>query len=222
MPHKFKIAVSGCPRNCAEATIKDFGVICVDSGYELHVGGNGGIKLRGTDFLVQGRDRGGGAGLLRRLHPALPRGGALPRTHRAVGRARRARLCQGGGSSTTPPGVRALTAPVPLFAELHAGRSLGEARAAARTREAAPASRRNPSPRASAGAHRESPDRTDWLDIGPVDQIARRCGARTAAGARRRARSRSSAPRPAHLRAGQPLPAQGRAAERRASFTARR
>jgi nitrite reductase (NADH) large subunit len=53
MPHKFKIAVSGCPRNCAEATIKDFGVICVDSGYELSIGGNGGIKLRGTDFLCK-------------------------------------------------------------------------------------------------------------------------------------------------------------------------
>ncbi|EJL31309.1 nitrite reductase large subunit NirB [Novosphingobium sp. AP12] len=53
MPHKFKIAVSGCPRNCAEATIKDFGVICVDSGYELHVGGNGGIKVRATDFLCK-------------------------------------------------------------------------------------------------------------------------------------------------------------------------
>ncbi len=53
MPHKFKMAVSGCPRNCAEATIKDFGVICVDSGYELHVGGNGGIHLRGTDFLCK-------------------------------------------------------------------------------------------------------------------------------------------------------------------------
>ena len=53
MPHKFKIAVSGCPRNCAEATIKDFGVVCVDSGYELHVGGNGGIKLRGTDLLCK-------------------------------------------------------------------------------------------------------------------------------------------------------------------------
>ena len=53
MPHKFKMAVSGCPRNCAEATIKDFGVICVDSGYELHVGGNGGIKLRGTDVLCK-------------------------------------------------------------------------------------------------------------------------------------------------------------------------
>jgi len=53
MPHKFKIAVSGCPRNCAEATIKDFGVICVDSGYELHVGGNGGIKVRVTDVLCK-------------------------------------------------------------------------------------------------------------------------------------------------------------------------
>lgn len=51
MPHKFKMAVSGCPRNCAEATIKDFGVVCVDSGYELHVGGNGGIKVRATDLL---------------------------------------------------------------------------------------------------------------------------------------------------------------------------
>lgn len=53
MPHKFKMAVSGCPRNCAEATIKDFGVVCVDSGYELHVGGNGGIHVRATDLLVK-------------------------------------------------------------------------------------------------------------------------------------------------------------------------
>ncbi|WP_455212097.1 nitrite reductase large subunit NirB [Kaarinaea lacus] len=53
MPHKFKMAVSGCPRNCAEATIKDFGVVCVDSGYELHVGGNGGVKVRATDLLCK-------------------------------------------------------------------------------------------------------------------------------------------------------------------------
>ncbi len=53
MPHKFKMAVSGCPRNCAEATIKDFGVVCVDSGYELHIGGNGGIKVRATDLLCR-------------------------------------------------------------------------------------------------------------------------------------------------------------------------
>jgi nitrite reductase (NADH) large subunit len=52
-PHKVKLAVSGCPRNCAEATIKDLGVVAVESGWELHVGGNGGIKLRGTDFLCK-------------------------------------------------------------------------------------------------------------------------------------------------------------------------
>jgi len=50
-PHKFKLAVSGCPRNCAEATIKDFGVVAVESGWELHVGGNGGVKVRVTDLL---------------------------------------------------------------------------------------------------------------------------------------------------------------------------
>ena len=52
-PHKFKIAVSGCPRNCAEATIKDFGVVAVESGWELHVGGNGGVKVRATDLLCK-------------------------------------------------------------------------------------------------------------------------------------------------------------------------
>ena len=52
-PHKYKIAVSGCPRNCAEATIKDFGVIGVDSGWEIHIAGNGGIKVRVTDLLCK-------------------------------------------------------------------------------------------------------------------------------------------------------------------------
>ena len=52
-PHKFKMAVSGCPRNCAEATIKDFGVVAIDSGWELHVGGNGGVKVRATDLLCR-------------------------------------------------------------------------------------------------------------------------------------------------------------------------
>ncbi len=50
-PHKTKMAVSGCPRNCAEATIKDFGVVATESGWDLHVGGNGGIKVRVTDLL---------------------------------------------------------------------------------------------------------------------------------------------------------------------------
>ncbi|AKR58228.1 Nitrite reductase [NAD(P)H] large subunit [Devosia sp. H5989] len=50
-PAKLKLAVSGCPRNCAEATCKDIGVICVDSGYEIHFGGAAGLEIRGTEIL---------------------------------------------------------------------------------------------------------------------------------------------------------------------------
>jgi nitrite reductase (NADH) large subunit len=52
-PHKVKLAVSGCPRNCAESGIKDVGVIGVDSGWELYVAGNGGIKTEVAVFLVK-------------------------------------------------------------------------------------------------------------------------------------------------------------------------
>ena len=52
-PHKVKMAVSGCPRNCAESGIKDVGVIGVDSGWEIYVGGNGGIKTEVAEFLVK-------------------------------------------------------------------------------------------------------------------------------------------------------------------------
>lgn len=56
-PHKFKMAVSACPRNCAEATIKDFGVVGIDGAWELHVGGNGGLKVRVTDLLCRVQTR---------------------------------------------------------------------------------------------------------------------------------------------------------------------
>jgi nitrite reductase (NADH) large subunit len=52
-PHKVKLAVSGCPRNCAESGIKDVGVIGVDSGWEIHVAGNGGIKTEVAHFLCK-------------------------------------------------------------------------------------------------------------------------------------------------------------------------
>ncbi len=52
-PHKVKLAVSGCPRNCAEAGIKDVGVIGVESGWEIYVAGNGGIKTEVAQFLVK-------------------------------------------------------------------------------------------------------------------------------------------------------------------------
>jgi nitrite reductase (NADH) large subunit len=50
-PAKLKLAVSGCPRNCAEATCKDIGVICVDSGFEIHFAGAAGLDIKGTEVL---------------------------------------------------------------------------------------------------------------------------------------------------------------------------
>jgi nitrite reductase (NADH) large subunit len=50
-PAKLKLAVTGCPRNCAEATCKDIGVICVDSGYQIVYGGAAGLHIQGTTDL---------------------------------------------------------------------------------------------------------------------------------------------------------------------------
>lgn len=50
-PAKVKMAVSGCPRNCAESTCKDVGVICVDSGYDIHFAGAAGLDIKGTELL---------------------------------------------------------------------------------------------------------------------------------------------------------------------------
>jgi nitrite reductase (NADH) large subunit len=51
-PHKVKLAVSGCPRNCAEATCKDIGVVCVDSGYQIGVAGAAGMDVKETERLA--------------------------------------------------------------------------------------------------------------------------------------------------------------------------
>jgi nitrite reductase [NAD(P)H] large subunit len=51
-PAKVKLAVSGCPRNCAEATVKDIGIVCVESGYDIHIAGAAGLHVRATDLLA--------------------------------------------------------------------------------------------------------------------------------------------------------------------------
>ncbi|MFP9129843.1 nitrite reductase large subunit NirB [Niallia sp. BSM11] len=51
-PHKMKMGVTGCPRNCAEVLTKDFGVVCVENGYQLYFGGNGGTEVRECDSLT--------------------------------------------------------------------------------------------------------------------------------------------------------------------------
>jgi nitrite reductase (NADH) large subunit len=51
-PHKMKMAVSGCTRECAEAQGKDVGIIATEKGWNLYVCGNGGVKPRHADLLV--------------------------------------------------------------------------------------------------------------------------------------------------------------------------
>lgn len=75
-PAKLKLAVSGCPRNCAEATCKDIGVICVDSGYEIHFAGAAGLDIKGTEIL----------GLVKTEDEALEHIVALTQMYREQGR----------------------------------------------------------------------------------------------------------------------------------------
>ncbi|WP_300010487.1 nitrite reductase large subunit NirB [uncultured Roseobacter sp.] len=52
-PHKLKLGVSGCPRNCAEATCKDIGIVCVDSGFQIGIGGAAGMDVKEVQPLIQ-------------------------------------------------------------------------------------------------------------------------------------------------------------------------
>jgi nitrite reductase (NADH) large subunit len=55
-PHKIKLAVSGCTRECAEAQSKDVGVIATEKGWNLYVCGNGGMKPRHAELLASDLD----------------------------------------------------------------------------------------------------------------------------------------------------------------------
>src|SRR5437660_2215926 len=50
-PHKLKLGVTGCPRNCAEVTVKDLGIVAVVGGWELYVAGAAGMTVRKGDLL---------------------------------------------------------------------------------------------------------------------------------------------------------------------------
>ncbi len=93
-PHKVKLAVSGCPRNCAESGIKDVGVIGVESGWEIYVAGNGGIKTEVAQFLVKVKTAEEVLEHCGRVPAALSRGRLVSRAHRALRGPRRARTRQ--------------------------------------------------------------------------------------------------------------------------------
>jgi nitrite reductase (NADH) large subunit len=56
MPAKVKLGVSGCPRNCAESAIKDIGIVGISGGFEVYVGGSGGIELKSGKLLCTVKD----------------------------------------------------------------------------------------------------------------------------------------------------------------------
>jgi nitrite reductase (NADH) large subunit len=51
-PHKFKMGVSGCPRSCVESGVKDFGIIGVENGFQIFIGGNGGTEVKEGTLLT--------------------------------------------------------------------------------------------------------------------------------------------------------------------------
>jgi len=51
-PGKMKLGASGCPRNCAEATVKDLGAVAVENGWQIYVGGAAGAHVRKGDLLA--------------------------------------------------------------------------------------------------------------------------------------------------------------------------
>lgn len=86
-PHKVKAAVSGCPRNCAESYVKDIGVVGIEGGWEIYVGGAAGSTIRRGDLLatVATRERAIEVSLTF-LQYYREHGEHLERTHRFVER----------------------------------------------------------------------------------------------------------------------------------------
>ena len=88
-PHKVKMGAVGCPRNCAEATVKDIGMVGQDGSWQVVVGGAAGKSVRKADLLITVETTRAGAGGVRAVLPVLPRerelSGAHLRLRRALG-----------------------------------------------------------------------------------------------------------------------------------------
>ena len=95
-PHKLKAAVSGCARECAEAQSKDFGVIATERGWNVYVGGNGGMQPQHAELLAEDLDRETVVPLPRPLPDVL-------RPHRRPAGAHRRLVQQAGGRHRPPP-----------------------------------------------------------------------------------------------------------------------
>ena len=100
-PHKVKGAVTGCPRNCAEAYVKDIGLVAVEGGWEVYVGGAAGATVRKGDLLATLPTSDEAIRRVAGLPAALPRVGGVPRAHLRVHRAGGHRAGPRGGARAT-------------------------------------------------------------------------------------------------------------------------
>ena len=105
-PHKVKMGAVGCPRNCAEATVKDIGLIGQEGSWQVVVGGAAGKTVRKADLLITVETTEEALASRRTLFPVLPGERQLPGTHlrfRRAGRHRespqRNRVCTGCGQA---------------------------------------------------------------------------------------------------------------------------
>ena len=104
-PAKMKLAVTGCPRNCAEALCKDLGVVAVDGGrWEIYVGGAAGAHVRKGDLLATVDDPRDRDHADRPVPAVLPGERQLARAHLQVRAAGRNRARSARSWSTTPTG----------------------------------------------------------------------------------------------------------------------
>ena len=164
-PAKVKLAVSGCPRNCAEATCKDIGVICIDSGYDIHFAGAAGLEIKGTELLGHVATEEETIEAIGALDAALPRAGPLSRAHLQVGQARRAGdhpPADHGGRRAPPHPLR----PLRVLPAVRPERPVGRARQ--RQGRARVHAGRRPHPARGRGMSAlDSP----WIEVCPIDSI---------------------------------------------------
>ena len=168
-PAKVKMAVSGCPRNCAEATCKDIGVVCVDSGYEIHFAGAAGLDIKGTEVLGLVKTEDEALEVIVALVQMYREQAPLSRAHLQMGEARR--RCGDpppGGRRFAPSARRSSTA---SSSPSNSPRSIPG-------RSASPACTSTSSGRWRRSAcRRRRSEAMNWIAIGSLSDIPRR-GAR--------------------------------------------
>ena len=173
-PHKVKMAAVGCPRNCAEATVKDIGLVGQEGGWQVVVGGAAGKSVRKADLLTTVETHRGGARSGGALLPVLPRERQLPGAHLRLRRAARHR--EGAEGHRLRAGAGAAGAARSLRASRRRARSMPGSKGGSRARDAV-----RPDPGAREGARMNG---QRWMRVTACENIPLREGRAVTLGGR--------------------------------------